>query len=220
MRLLRFGQKFNWKYIVGEILLIFVGISLAIWFNNWNNALTSGRNKKLAISKIKEEINSNIGELAIAQENNQFITQAFTDYQQVYEKGTSTVVTTPKKRNQLNKKYPEFFRATDSVGVEEGKFRYQGRTYIELELPVLTQIAWETTRSINITNEFDYYCLYDLESMYNLQQRVQIEIDKAANALQRGEMGELMRILNFLEQLGTQLMEDYQTMLKEINNCD
>lgn len=220
MRLLRLKQKFNWKYIVGEVLLIFVGISLAIWFNNWNNTLTSDRNKKLAITKIKEEINSNIGELAIVQENNLFITQAFTDYQQVYENGTSTVVTTPQKRHQLNEKYPNFFRATDSVEVEEGRFRYQGRTYIELELPVLTQIAWETARSINITNEFDYNCLYELESMYNLQQRVQIEIDKAANALQRGEMGELMRILNFLDQLGTQLMEDYQTMLKNIGSCE
>ncbi len=28
--------KLNWKYALGEILLIFIGITSAIWFNNWN----------------------------------------------------------------------------------------------------------------------------------------------------------------------------------------
>ncbi|WP_262910644.1 hypothetical protein [Psychroserpens luteolus] len=26
----------NWKYAFGELLLIFLGITIAIWFNNWN----------------------------------------------------------------------------------------------------------------------------------------------------------------------------------------
>ena len=28
--------KLNWKYALGEIALIFIGITSAIWFNNWN----------------------------------------------------------------------------------------------------------------------------------------------------------------------------------------
>ena len=31
-------------------------------------------------------------------------------------------------------------------------------THIEMEIPTLTEIAWETTRTISITNEFDYEC--------------------------------------------------------------
>ena len=38
--------------------------------------------------------------------------------------------------------------------------------------------------------------------MYNLQRRVQNEIDKSANALQKRELVELMHVLEFLEQLG------------------
>ena len=29
-------HKINWQYAIGEVILIFVGITLAIAFNNWN----------------------------------------------------------------------------------------------------------------------------------------------------------------------------------------
>ncbi|MEM7379774.1 MAG: hypothetical protein AAF361_01100 [Bacteroidota bacterium] len=29
--------KLNWKYVIGEVLPIFIGIKLTIWFNNWIN---------------------------------------------------------------------------------------------------------------------------------------------------------------------------------------
>ncbi|OEK06243.1 hypothetical protein [Roseivirga misakiensis] len=34
--------KFNWKYALGEIVLIFIGISLAIGFQNWNESRKDG----------------------------------------------------------------------------------------------------------------------------------------------------------------------------------
>ncbi len=40
--------KLNWRYALGELTLIFLGISLAIWFNNWND--------KRKRSKLEEEV--------------------------------------------------------------------------------------------------------------------------------------------------------------------
>lgn len=34
---MRYRKLINWKYAIGEVVLIFLGISLAISFNNWND---------------------------------------------------------------------------------------------------------------------------------------------------------------------------------------
>ena len=56
-------KSFNWKYIIGEVLLIFLGINLAIWFNDWNSTQQLNKNKKIALAKIEEEIRNNLEEL-------------------------------------------------------------------------------------------------------------------------------------------------------------
>ncbi|PHN04670.1 DUF6090 family protein [Flavilitoribacter nigricans] len=35
---LRIFKKIGWRYALGELVLIFLGITMAIWFNNWNEA--------------------------------------------------------------------------------------------------------------------------------------------------------------------------------------
>ncbi|MEW7290847.1 hypothetical protein [Aquimarina sp. 2304DJ70-9] len=219
MKFFKLKKTFDWKYIIREVLLIFIGINLAIWFNNWNSSKKVNHDKTIAISKIKGEIENNIKELNTTQNNNQFILNAFTDLHKLSDKNSSQVIATPEQLVKLKKQYPNFFSASDSSKVNDNLFKYNLQTYIELEIPTLSQIAWETTRSIGITNEFDYECLYDLESTYNLQKRVQNEVDKAANALQKREIKSLINILEFLDQLNEQLIKDYQKILLEINNC-
>ena len=68
MRFFRLGKNFNWKYIIGEILLIFIGINLAIWFNDWNTSRNAREQKSVAIAKIKEEVESNLEELQFTEE--------------------------------------------------------------------------------------------------------------------------------------------------------
>ncbi|MCB0624157.1 MAG: hypothetical protein KDC43_09670, partial [Saprospiraceae bacterium] len=82
-----------------------------------------------------------------------------------------------------------------------------------------TQIAWETTKTINILSEFSYECLYQLESMYDLQGRVLEEMDLAARALQARDLWGLQRSLQFLHQLELALQEDYRGMLETIAAC-
>ena len=213
-------KDFNWKYILGEVLLIFVGINLAIWFNNWNNSKQSTLDRHAIVLKIKEEITDNTEALIIAQNTNTSLISAFKDFNVFFDDNTSTVIATPNEFQALIKKHPFFFKLKDSVKINANQFRYFGGTVVELELPGLTKIAWKTAQSIDITNTFNYDCLYNLESLYNLQDRVTKEIDKAANALQKDDVEQLKRILNFLNQLSPQLIKNYNFTLSNIDDCN
>ena len=191
MRLFK-STTVNWKYIIGEILLIFFGISLAIWFNNWNASNTINANKKIAIDKIEDEIISNNNGEAVA--------------------GISEMM-------DFQETFPNFFIKKDSVQINDSLYRYLGNTRIRLELTAFSQIAWETSRNMGIANEFDFECLYNLENVYNIQQLVQNEMDKAAEALQNKEIDRLERILGFVSQLDVQLEDAYNSMLKNIGDC-
>ena len=219
MRFFKLNRKLNLKYIFGELLLLFIGINLAIWFNNWNSSKKINEGKRIAISKIIEEVESNKLEFDKVLKNNYRILNAYNDFKKIYDGNTSVIKANPKQLQLLRNKYPDFFITKDSIALENGLFRYRGVTKLVLEIPTLTEIAWNTTTTLNITNELNYECLYELESIYNLQRRVQIEINKSADALQKGELEELMSILNFLNQLGSQLQTNYNSIKKNIQNC-
>lgn len=219
MRFFKSKKEINLKYIIGEILLLFVGINLAIWFNDWNTSKKTDQSKQIAINKIIEEIDNNRLEIDSIIINNNQILNAYKEYLKFYNGSTNQVKMSSEQFRLLKKKYPSYFRVKDSISVEDGLIVYTGTTYMNLEITTLTEIAWKTTTTLNVGIEFDYECLYELESMYNLQRRVQDYINKSANALQKRELEELMHILEFLEQLGPQLQESYETMIETIHNC-
>ena len=177
-------------------MLIFIGISLAIWFNNWNSSMQSSKNKKIVMVKIKEEIAANLEELLNARKVNELTRNGYSEYQQLFGASSNEVIATPSAFNVLQKKYPSFFQVKDSVSINQDTFMYLGGVSINLELGELTDIAWKAAQSINITNEFDYECLYELESTYNLQARVKNGFDQAADALIDNDIKKLIRILN------------------------
>ncbi|MCB0278805.1 MAG: hypothetical protein KDD94_04840 [Calditrichaeota bacterium] len=220
MRFFKHSESFNWKYILGEIVLIFIGITLAIGFDNWNSAQQSDHNKDIAIIQIKDEIQNNIQELLKARKANTSVMNAYNKYSQLYDGNSSSVLTDQLTFHSLQESYPDFFRVTDSVRVKANQYRYSGSTFINIELIELTDIAWETTRSIGIANTFDYSCLYELSSMYKLQARVQNELNKAADALQNREITRLFRILGFIDQLDKELESNYTKMLKQLDKCN
>ncbi|RKE98949.1 DUF6090 family protein [Ichthyenterobacterium magnum] len=213
------NTKSYFKYAIGEIVLVVIGILIALSINNWSANKKSSHDKEVVISKIKDEIFNNSEQLDLAMLVNHRILKAYKDYKTIYNGDLSELITTPKKLAKFQKNYPKFFRIKDSIQLDNGLYHYSGGTFVELEIPDITSIAWETTRTINITNEFDYNCLYQLESMYNLQERLQREVDKAAEALQREEMEDLIRILEIMSQLDLQLKTNYDEMLQTINNC-
>lgn len=218
MRLFK-STTVNWKYIIGEILLIFFGISLAIWFNNWNASNTINANKKIAIDKIEDEIRNNLDELYSAREVNLKIPRAIAAYEEIISNNDGEAVAGISEMMDFQETFPNFFIIKDSVQINDSLYRYLGNTRIRLELTAFSQIAWETSRNMGIANEFGYECLYNLENVYNIQQLVQNEMDKAAEALQNEEVDRLKRILGFVNQLDVQLEDAYNSMLKNIGDC-
>ncbi|WP_276388243.1 hypothetical protein [Eudoraea chungangensis] len=209
----------NWKYIIGEVLLIFIGINLAIWFNDWNASNKTMANKKIAVTKIKEEIQNNLNELQTSRNLNLKIPKAISEYAGFPKNKEGDIEVSSKVMQSFQKEYPDFYVILDSMPIGEDLVLYNGDTQIQLELTALTEIAWETSRNMGIANEFGYECLYDLENMYNIQRLVKKELNKAAEALQSEEIDRLLRVLGFLEQLEEQLETDYKAMLAKIDFC-
>lgn len=219
MRLFKKIKRRNLTYILSELALLFIGINLAIWFNDWNTSKKIDEAKAIAVEKIIDEIESNQLEVKTVMENNNAVLNAYKEFKNLYSGNTSVVKADPLEMQRLIKKYPGYFTILDSTMIDEGSYLYEGRSRINLEVPTLKKIAWETTIAKNISAEFSYGCLYELESVYNLQQRVQIEIDKSADALQKGDIESLMVILDFLNQLGNDLEQDYEALKGNIINC-
>ncbi len=48
--------KLNWKYALGEVVLIFIGISLAVGFQNWNAQSQKHREKLVFLERIKSDL--------------------------------------------------------------------------------------------------------------------------------------------------------------------
>lgn len=213
-------DKLNLKYILREIVLIFIGISLAIWFNNWNTSIQSNQNKEIVIKRVKEEIKSNLEELINARKVNRNATKSYSEYVNFFGDNSTEVITTSTQMNILQKKYPTFFRLKDSIEIGDNKYKYEGETFINLELIELTEIAWKTAQSLSIANEFSYDCLYELERMYNLQTKVKNGFDIIANALGNNEdIKVIIRWLKIVNQLDVQLEQDYRKTLEDIEKC-
>ncbi len=199
--------------------MIFIGINLAIWFNNWNTSRKLDQNKAIAIAKIQEEINNNLIELVRARNANASIPAAIEKFKNMRSDKYEGTVATSSEMTLYIKEFPGFYTVMDSTILEPGLYRYEGDTFINLELAELTEIAWETSKDMEIANEFGFDCLYELENMYNVQRLVKKEIDKSAEALQTSDISRLERILEFIRQLDSQLERDYKRMLSNINIC-
>lgn len=205
--------------MLGEVILIFLGINLAIWFNNWNANIKSNRDKKLVINKILEEVEHNKAEVIKTLEAGLFVMDAFRAYQHMQDKKKGVPISSPEEMATFQAKHPGFFVIKDSIAMEGGTFLYEGGTSIRLELPNLQFIAWETAKTIQVIRDLEYDCLFRLERTYRLQQRVEDEFDKAANALQEQEMELLWRILDFIRQFSDQILIDYDEILANTDQC-
>ena len=202
--------------------MIFIGITMAIWFDTWNNDRIVEQKKAQAISKIQEEIEHNMEELLTAREINEKIPAAITTFRKLRAEGYESSegeVMTAESMSIYQKTHPGFFNIKDSVALGNGLFEYEGDSFINLELAALTDIAWETTKDLRLADEMGFECLYDLENLYNVQNMVLQEINKSSEALQNQDIGRLLRVLEFISQLDRQLERHYKNMLEQMAIC-
>ncbi|UOB16314.1 hypothetical protein [Abyssalbus ytuae] len=197
MRLLKHGTNFNWKYALGEIFLLFIGINLAIWFNNYNTNRQNKKFKRVAVSKIQEEIKRNQAELDSSYVNIIKVLKAF----KKIEKSEDEVYFIKGEFNELTnyiKDNPGFFLVEDTTRLKNNELVYYGDINVIFDIPELKDIAWQTTNSINILDLMGYECLYLLEDMYNLQQMLEDELKNATRYLQKKDFEEFQNSLEFL----------------------
>ncbi|MEM9363511.1 MAG: hypothetical protein AAGA43_12790 [Bacteroidota bacterium] len=217
MRFIRL-KTVNWKYIVGEILLIFVGINLAIWFNDWNSSKTIQKDKEIALTKIKEEVENNLQQLLESREQNQRIPLFYSELDSLKSE-EGELVLSPEVMKGFVEKYEHFFTAIDSTPTGDGKYIYEGYTFINLDITDLSSISWDISKSTGIFHEFGFDCLYRMQGMYNTQELVENELRKATEALSNKSIDDLVRVLTFMHQLEEQLEEQYKEMINNIDNC-
>lgn len=61
----KLGAKIGWKYAIGEIVLIFIGITMAIWFNNWNESKKERTIEIKSLKEIREAIRLDLDDIEI-----------------------------------------------------------------------------------------------------------------------------------------------------------
>lgn len=208
----------NWKYIIGEILLLFVGINLAIWFNDWNESKIIRKDKEIALVKIKGEIENNLEELLESNASNQTIISFYDELDSLKNKDGALLLS-PEAMQIFAQKYSSYFVRVDSTEARDGRYLYEGDTFLNLEISDLSSIAWDISKTTGIFHEFGYDCLYQLQGMYNTQDLVKKELEKATEALRNRSIGDLIRILGILDQLESQLEEQYREMISHIDDC-
>ncbi|TAI48113.1 hypothetical protein [Flagellimonas allohymeniacidonis] len=212
------NRTVNWKYIFGEVFLIFIGINLAIWFNDWNTSKTVQKDKEIALVKIKEEINNNLQELERTRAHNQKVPLFYKGLEGIKNQNEEVRVS-PEKMRAFVTEYSEFFINVDSIPLGNGLYEYEGDTFVNIEITDLSSIAWEISKSTGIFHEFGYDCLYDLQGLYNLQDLVKNELTKATEALRDNSIEDLVRVMGFMDQLEEQLIAQYTRMIDNIDNC-
>lgn len=62
-------MKLKWKYAIGEILIVIIGISIAFALNNWKESNANERQKKQYLENLVLDINEEIKQLETNQKN-------------------------------------------------------------------------------------------------------------------------------------------------------
>lgn len=198
--------------------MLFVGINLAIWFNDWNASKSVQKDKEIALTKIKGEIEANLLQLVENRTENQKIPRFVRELDSLKNEKDQLLLT-PADWQSFVAKYPDFITALDSVEMGVGIYNYIGDTSLYLEITDLSSIAWEISKSTGIFHEFGYDCLYDLQGMYYTQELVREEMKKATEALGNRSIEDLVKVLKIMDQLEGQLEGQYRDMILSIDNC-
>lgn len=219
-KLFKLLTSLNWKYVLGEVILIFLGINLAIWFNNWNSNNKLNADKRMALTALKEEVGENRKELLDARATNARTLAALEELSEVYIDQARTLDRYPEEMAVLKQRFASYFAVQDSIALPDGRFAYQVEAGVNMELPELSDIAWRTAQSLNVAGKLDYQCLYELERIYKLQTQVTEGMDRALTALEVRNMEHLTNVLHFVVQVDTLLIVDYGELLLKLEECE
>ncbi|WP_298898492.1 hypothetical protein [uncultured Psychroserpens sp.] len=218
-RLKRIISRTNAKYLLSEVILIFVGISLAIWFNNWNESRKTNTTKDIALSKIYIEINNNYAEIENSIQHLDTLIKTLGDFKKISDFNTA-FETSLEQLNEFQKNHPSFYKINDSKKIiGSNLYKFDGAITMYFEITNLRFIALETAKSTNALGKINYDCLYNLEDLYSQKYRVSRLINRAVELMQEGDFEGLLRNLKQIRQLQVQLIQHYEKTKYIFSDC-
>lgn len=219
MRLVRKVFTNNWKYILTELILIFVGIYLALSLNNWNESKKIAREKESVVQRLEEEINTNLKILEGSEERNVTFFEAFERYGQLSGDDNGMIQTTEANFEKFKSDFPEFFTLIDKQATGDGKFQYKLSIAVRLDNTELRDIAWSTAKSAGFSSKFSYSCMLDIEDTYRNQERYRAEMEKVVPYALEHEYSSLSITCILLNQFQASLQKRYKQLLLDLKNC-
>ncbi|WP_299272578.1 DUF6090 family protein [uncultured Psychroserpens sp.] len=211
--------KTNAKYLLSEVVLIFVGISLAIWFNNWNENRKTNSTKSIVLSKLQSEINNNYEEIENSIQHLDTLIKTLSDFKKISNFNTAFEASL-EQLNQFQKNHPSFYKIHESKKITGSHlYNFDGSITMYFEITNLRFIALETAKTTNTLGKIKYDCLYNLEDLYSQKYRVSRLTNRAVELMQEGDFEGLLRNLKQIRQLNTQLIQQYEKTKYTFNDC-
>jgi len=219
MRFLRKKFKNNVKYILTELVLIFIGIYLALSLNNWNESKRIEREKASVITKLEEEVQKNLSILNNAKEENLKFFRAMERYGELDGNDATQITATEEEYEQLMANHGDYFLFEEKTKIDAEKYLYEVSLQINFKFTELRDIAWSTAKTAGFAREFNYDCLLSIEDTYRDQQDYTNEMDKILPIIVESEYARLPITSSLARQYGTSLITSYENLLPILNGC-
>ena len=214
------SRKIDGKYIATEFVLIVVGILLAINSNTWTSNRKLDAQSKTSLEKIRNESVRNIEELEKSLTSNERAQTLYTAFLTLQEEADTASID-----YVIAKLGPMVAEYGDQMGISSEEVGQAARALGDIQLPVdlelaeLNDIAWQAAKLSNTVNQFEYDCLSELLSIYNLQSLFLTEQGKLIDTIVEQDLNKLRIVLNIGLQLGNELQGRYRSLLNEENAC-
>ncbi|MCP5063815.1 MAG: hypothetical protein GY936_15310 [Ignavibacteriae bacterium] len=169
------------------------------------------------MENIISEVDVNIKELLKSAEANQKTIEFLTKAIELYD-SDNKIVTRPKYVKQLQKNFPKRLLINDSSKVK-GEYTYDISLKYIINSAELSEIAWETTKINNLVSQFEFACTKQIISVYNLQEQFMYEQRKLNDLMLNGNINQLLDRMKRLMKLKKVLLERYENLRNNLNNC-
>ena len=196
-----------------------LGVLLAFYLNNINSRSKIEVRKQISIQNLNNEITKNKSELLDSKDNEKLI-DFLNEIRKINNDIPNDLTLSTKAMEKLKNKYSGFIEIRDSTNVHIDYYSYNIVYKFELDLDDIQNIAWETSKMSDITNEFNYDCLHALVKIYSLQEIFTNEQQKLLSHFVNAEHNKLLSALRIVQQLKTQLLIIMVEGQNQIKGCD
>ena len=159
------------------LIATMVGIFSGIYLNDLFTRNSLEQASQQAIERVEQEINTN---RKVVENTFKVHRRYFPVFQFIFKNrdDNQDLVVASSAMRDFQRSHPGTFVIADSVLIKEDTYKYRGEVDMKfgsLLSVQLTDIAWETLQSSNLSSTLNYDCLYYLEAAYRLQGQIRDE---------------------------------------------